>query len=173
MRGAGGSGITPMQQLVEEILRNPDDKTQVTLMFANNTEKDILLRERFDELASKHSNFDVHYVLTEPPEGWTGGSGHIDQEDIKQHCPPPGDDNLICVRHCPRCGRDLLHVARTDLCLVAWLAQHTASHVHFTCTAQVLMFCAIDTHLWAAHADCAQQVGTACWALCRCVDRHP
>ena len=89
-----------MQQLVEEILRNPDDKTQVTLMFANNVEEDILLRQRFDKLASKHDNFKVHYVLSEPPEGWTGGSGHVDQDDISAHCPPPGSDNLVCVR-CP------------------------------------------------------------------------
>ena len=69
---AGGSGITPMQQVIEEILNNPEDKTQVSLVFANTEEKDILLRERFDELAKKHGNFHVHYNLDKPPRGWKG-----------------------------------------------------------------------------------------------------
>lgn len=72
VRPAGGSGITPMQQLIEEVLNNPEDKTQISLVYANTAEKDILLRERFDELAKKHDNFHVHYTLDSPPRGWQG-----------------------------------------------------------------------------------------------------
>lgn len=56
---AGGSGITPMFQVAQEILRNSDDKTQVSLIFANQTEDDIILRKELDEMAAKHDNFQV------------------------------------------------------------------------------------------------------------------
>ncbi len=32
---AGGTGITPMYQLVKDICKNPDDNTKVQLIFAN------------------------------------------------------------------------------------------------------------------------------------------
>jgi NAD(P)H-flavin reductase len=41
---AGGSGITPVYQVVQEILRNPRDHTRLCIIFANKTEEDILLR---------------------------------------------------------------------------------------------------------------------------------
>lgn len=59
---AGGSGITPMLQVASEIVNNPEDKTQVSLIFANQTEKDIILKEEIDEMAAKHDNFQVGLV---------------------------------------------------------------------------------------------------------------
>jgi NAD(P)H-flavin reductase len=41
------------------ILKNPADTTQVHLVFANDTEEDILLRSTLDELAKTHKNFKV------------------------------------------------------------------------------------------------------------------
>jgi len=38
---AGGTGITPMLQVLNQILNNPDDHTEVTLLFANLSEDDI------------------------------------------------------------------------------------------------------------------------------------
>lgn len=51
-----------MLQVVEEVLSEKDDKTHVSLIFANNTEEDILLRDRLDKLAKEHPNFEVHSV---------------------------------------------------------------------------------------------------------------
>merc|ERR1719362_1447786 len=39
---AGGSGITPMLQVIREVLKTPEDKTQLTLIFGNQTPADIL-----------------------------------------------------------------------------------------------------------------------------------
>lgn len=96
---AGGTGITPMLQVVEEVLRNPDDKTQLSLIFANQTEQDIILRDRFDGLAKKHSNFKIHYMVDKAaqPQQWKGGVGYITGDVIRQHLPAPGDDVLILV----------------------------------------------------------------------------
>lgn len=40
---AGGTGVTPMLQVVEAILKNSDDKTQVSYPFAFGSMKTILL----------------------------------------------------------------------------------------------------------------------------------
>lgn len=52
---AGGTGITPMLQVLEHILANPNDRTKVHLVFANEEERDILLKPRLDALAKTHS----------------------------------------------------------------------------------------------------------------------
>lgn len=41
---AGGTGITPMLQIITHVLKHEDDPTQLSLLFANQTEEDILLR---------------------------------------------------------------------------------------------------------------------------------
>ena len=51
---AGGSGITPMFQVAQGILRNPYDATNVFLIYANVAEEDILLRTELDQWAWDH-----------------------------------------------------------------------------------------------------------------------
>jgi len=48
---AGGTGITPMLQIIREVLSNPEDRTEISLIFANVSEDDILLRDELDALA--------------------------------------------------------------------------------------------------------------------------
>ncbi|GJN92318.1 hypothetical protein Rhopal_005348-T1 [Rhodotorula paludigena] len=76
---AGGSGITPMWQVMQAIDANPEDKTKVTLLFSNVTEADILLRKEFEDLAArKPEQFSVQFVLDKPPKGWAGPTGYVD-----------------------------------------------------------------------------------------------
>lgn len=56
---AGGSGLTPMLQVIKEIERNPEDKTQVSFIFANQSVDDILLKKELDEIASRNDNINV------------------------------------------------------------------------------------------------------------------
>ena len=51
---AGGSGITPMYQVAQAILRDPHDFTKIFLIYANVSEDDILLRKEFDAWAQDH-----------------------------------------------------------------------------------------------------------------------
>lgn len=82
---AGGTGITPMLQVVKAIIRGrkAGDRTEVDLIFANVTEQDILLREDLDQLAREDKGFRVHYVLDKPPAGWTGGVGYVTAEMVQ------------------------------------------------------------------------------------------
>ena len=50
-------------QIIRAILKNPDDKTIVSLIFANIALEDILLKDELDGLAAGHDNFTVHYTL--------------------------------------------------------------------------------------------------------------
>ncbi|KAG6876591.1 hypothetical protein C0992_012349, partial [Termitomyces sp. T32_za158] len=97
---AGGTGITPMIQIIRAALRNPFDKTTVTLIYANVNEEDILLKDDLEELLDVHeAKFKIFYVLNNPPAGWKGGVGFVTKEHIQEHLPNPATTNsklLIC-----------------------------------------------------------------------------
>ncbi|KAL1916408.1 uncharacterized protein VTP21DRAFT_5599 [Calcarisporiella thermophila] len=89
---AGGTGITPMLQLISAILKDPKDKTKITLLFANVTEDDILLRSEFDRLAKEKPNqFKVVYTLDKPPKDWQGETGFVSEDMVKKHMPAPAE----------------------------------------------------------------------------------
>ncbi|CAN1780568.1 NADH--cytochrome b5 reductase 1 [Linum perenne] len=96
---AGGSGITPMFQVTRAILENPKDKTNLSLIYANTTFQDILLKEELDGFAAKFpSRFKVYYVLSQPPtEGWNGGRGRVTKDMIQSYCPPPASDIQVSL----------------------------------------------------------------------------
>lgn len=66
----GGTGITPMLQLIRQITRDPKDDTKLSLLFANQTEEDILLRDELEEVVKNHSDqVKVWYTVDRPTEG--------------------------------------------------------------------------------------------------------
>ncbi|KAJ3473955.1 hypothetical protein NLG97_g10057 [Lecanicillium saksenae] len=73
------------------------DKTEVDLIFANVTPQDILLKEDLDALAAEDKGIRVHYVLDNPPEGWTGGVGYVTADMITKFFPKPADDVKILL----------------------------------------------------------------------------
>lgn len=95
---AGGTGITPMLQIIRQVFKDPADRSQVYLLFANQTEKDILLRPELEDLASEHSQrFHLWFTLDRPTEGWKYSQGFVNDEMIRTHLPPPGDDTIILM----------------------------------------------------------------------------
>lgn len=108
---AGGTGITPMLQIIRAILKNPHDKTHVALIYANVTFDDILLKEELDHLAEAHpSRFMIYYVLNVPPaDGWDGGVGFVTKDMIKQHMPAPSENIKVLM-----CGMYTFPLMRND-----------------------------------------------------------
>lgn len=50
--------------MIEEVLYNPNDKTKITLIFANVSVNDILLKEELDKFAEKYPDrFKVYYTV--------------------------------------------------------------------------------------------------------------
>lgn len=64
-------------QVLQEIINNPADTTTVDLVFANTSEEDILLKDLLDDIAKKHKNVKVSYVLSHPKneKAWKGFKG--------------------------------------------------------------------------------------------------
>ncbi|EAW91454.1 cytochrome b5 reductase 1, isoform CRA_d [Homo sapiens] len=95
---AGGTGITPMLQLIRAILKVPEDPTQCFLLFANQTEKDIILREDLEELQARYPNrFKLWFTLDHPPKDWAYSKGFVTADMIREHLPAPGDDVLVLL----------------------------------------------------------------------------
>ena len=95
----GRLGVTPMLQLVQAILRDPEDSTRVSLIYANRTEADIIVRDTLDRWAAESAGqFRVHYTLDEPPSGWKGSTGFVTQGMIAEHLPADPGDPHACVR---------------------------------------------------------------------------
>lgn len=93
---AGGTGITPMYQLIRAICEDPKDNTKISLLYANQTEADILLRDELDEFARKFpQNFSVWYVLNTTPPNWKYGKGFITKDVIREKLAAPSPDTKV------------------------------------------------------------------------------
>ncbi|KAK8078703.1 hypothetical protein PG994_002510 [Apiospora phragmitis] len=88
---AGGTGITPMYQLIRAICEDERDTTQVSLVYANRTEADMLLRAELEAFARRYPrNLRLHYLLDTAPE-----SGKW--EVMAQYFPAPAPDAKIMI----------------------------------------------------------------------------
>lgn len=75
---SGGTGITPMLQLIRQITRDPKDETKISLLFANQTEEDILLRDELEEAVKNNPDqVKIWYTVDRPTEGKLLLSDHL------------------------------------------------------------------------------------------------
>lgn len=121
---AGGTGITPMLQVLHAIFRDDRTKDPITtasLLFANQTEEDILVREELEALARDFpERFQLHYTLDRPPAVWKGSTGFVDKNMIQKYvlkngsidstqilmCGPPGMIKFACLPNLQELGLD-------------------------------------------------------------------
>ncbi|SMN22018.1 similar to Saccharomyces cerevisiae YML087C AIM33 Putative protein of unknown function, highly conserved across species and orthologous to human CYB5R4 [Maudiozyma saulgeensis] len=94
---AGGSGITPVLQVLHEIVTNPYHLENISLIYANETVDDILLKNELDEMAKKHPHFQIHYVLHHPPKGWKGERGYITKRMLQKYLPRYNKQHKLLV----------------------------------------------------------------------------
>ncbi|CAJ2505698.1 Uu.00g130920.m01.CDS01 [Anthostomella pinea] len=82
---AGGAGITPMYALIEGILRNPEEKTRITLVFGVNTDADVLLKKEFDAYAQRYpGRFKAVYTVSNPMPGSPLRKGYVTKELLEE-----------------------------------------------------------------------------------------
>ena len=97
---AGGTGITPVMQIAAEILRNPSDPTEMSLIFACREEGDLLCRSTLDEWAANFpTKFKVHYILSDSwSSDWKYSTGFVDRALFEEYLYEPGSDvySLMC-----------------------------------------------------------------------------
>lgn len=82
-----GSGLAPLRCIAKYCM---DKKlgNNLTLLFSNKMERDIISKKELDELSAHNKNFRVYYTLTrENPPGWKGFTKRIDGEMVKSLVP--------------------------------------------------------------------------------------
>ncbi len=98
---AGGTGITPMFQLLQEMVWSADEHAHISLVYANRTEQDILLRDELEAIKAAAEKagkrVDIHYVVEAAGPSWTGSKGFISPAVIAKHLPPPSPGTKIFV----------------------------------------------------------------------------
>ncbi|AET39409.1 cytochrome-b5 reductase Ecym_4348 [Eremothecium cymbalariae DBVPG len=98
---AGGTGISPMYQIMKAIFNNDNDKTQVFLLYGNQTKDDILLKAELDAMVkAKPEQFNILYLVDKVSDGekWEGKVGYITPAIMVEHLPSPDISSqlLIC-----------------------------------------------------------------------------
>ncbi|MEW9583468.1 ferric reductase-like transmembrane domain-containing protein [Paraburkholderia sp. DGU8] len=83
---AGGIGITPMMSMIRTLADRGDTRPLV-LLYGSKTWDSLTFREELETLTTR-LDLKVVYVLSQPPEGWTGESGRITAEVFMRHLPP-------------------------------------------------------------------------------------
>lgn len=97
---AGGTGITPCYQILKAVAKDAEDTTEVSLLYANQSPEDVLLREELDALAQAHDNISVWYTVDRvADDGWPFSVGHINGDMIKERLRPVCEDAI-----CAMCG---------------------------------------------------------------------
>ncbi|KAH6884563.1 hypothetical protein B0T10DRAFT_445286 [Thelonectria olida] len=95
---AGGAGITPIYQLAQGILRNPADKTAITLVFGVNGDEDVLLRKEFEQFSKEFpGRFNAVYTVSHPGEGSPFRKGYITKALLEEVLPKSRQDTKVFV----------------------------------------------------------------------------
>jgi predicted ferric reductase len=81
----GGIGVAPLVSMLET-LAGREDRRPMVLLYGTHREEDLTLRDRIESLRTR---IDLHvaYVLENPPPGWTGEAGYVDEAMLRRHLP--------------------------------------------------------------------------------------
>jgi len=86
---SGGIGITPIRSICKYALDKELD-TDISLLYGNNKEDDIIFKVDLDEMSAKNKKIRVVYTLTSPGtdnKNWKGRIGYIDEKMIPKEIP--------------------------------------------------------------------------------------
>lgn len=107
----GGTGITPLYQLLHEITKNPQDNTKVNLYYGSINKEDILMKPELDAIADNHKDqVNIVYFLDQAPPNWSGETGFITKDYLQKHLPGPSKDSKVFI-----CGPPGLYKALSGM----------------------------------------------------------
>ena len=97
----GGTGITPLYQLIYHLTKNPDERTKIKLFYGNKTSKDILLRAELDALREKYpERLQIVYFLdkaNDDPTLYDAQTGYITKSFLEENMPKPNENVHVFV----------------------------------------------------------------------------
>ncbi|KAK6948495.1 hypothetical protein Daesc_010262 [Daldinia eschscholtzii] len=115
----GGSGITPIFQVLRAVLTDREDPTTCLVIDGNRVEQDILCKADIDGMvADNKSKCRLLYTLSRPEPSWAGLKGRINKELLEKEigtCRSTNGEDLVLV-----CGPEPLeesvHSILKELC---------------------------------------------------------
>lgn len=100
----GGSGITPLYQLMIHLLRESYIKN-ISLLYANKSESDILLKDNLQRLDNSGLiKLKLSIDSDKDSTNWDGYVGYVQKEWLKESIYPASNDNLVCL-----CGPPIMN----------------------------------------------------------------
>jgi NAD(P)H-flavin reductase len=75
---AGGLGIAPLKSLINHIHDERHDFGKVTIAYGSRTPADIMFLDQF-MMWQHRQDFDLHLLVSQPDEDWTGETGYVTQ----------------------------------------------------------------------------------------------
>ncbi len=82
----GGIGITPLRSICKYCTDlNLDSK--ITLLYGNQSEKDIIFREELESMQTQNRNLKVVFTTNEHETNWKGYTGRINADMVKNEIP--------------------------------------------------------------------------------------
>ncbi|CAM1511130.1 Fc.00g086430.m01.CDS01 [Cosmosporella sp. VM-42] len=94
----GGSGITPIWQVLRAVLTDKADPTKCLVLDGNRAEEDILCKAELDTFAVENTEkCRLIYALSNPPAAWTGINGHLDRALFEREAGTPTGDELVLI----------------------------------------------------------------------------
>lgn len=85
----GGSGITPIFQVLRAVIQDRDDPTSCVVLDGNKKEEDILCKDELDSFeAADSKRCTIMHTLTDGSSLWSGQRGRISEQHLKDYVSP-------------------------------------------------------------------------------------
>ncbi|EAW07550.1 nitrate reductase NiaD [Aspergillus clavatus NRRL 1] len=119
----GGTGITPIFQVLRAVMQDQQDPTSCVVLDGNRQEEDILCRSELDQFeASNKERCTIIHTLTKAPETWAGNRGRIAEALLREYA-SPDEESMVLI-----CGPEPMEKsAKTILLAQGW----EESNLHF------------------------------------------
>lgn len=78
---AGGSGIAPALSMIKDVLER-EQGFRFHFIYASSYVHDVIFEKELRDLAAKHENFILTEMISRPPEGFEGLTGHVTKERL-------------------------------------------------------------------------------------------
>ena len=109
----GGSGITPIFQVLRAVAQDDNDPTKCVVLDGNRDEDDILCRAEMDALSGGKCS--IVHTLSRAQDTWTGRRGRISKNLLREYV-MPDDKSMVLV-----CGPESMERnARKALLDLGW-----------------------------------------------------
>ena len=78
---AGGSGAAPFMSIIREAVEKKS-ALNIHLIYGSRKPDDIIFEKELKDIIANNNNIKVDYVISEPPAGWKGASGFLNDKVI-------------------------------------------------------------------------------------------